>query len=264
MGQGTRGFDRGTVSGASAKYTEHFFRRVPITKPSYETDGGDLLPQPKKIGRVEVAMAEAETLKVQSHDRATATYEATELPIIQFKGKLAIAEVPDEEVVETNEVENVQVPSAAAEEVAVPEDEAIEEVQHQVVTEKGLYHIPVVHQKGRKTLNAYTKRQREMLTPLSNPDGIIGMQRERITDRNPRQATIKVEARLVDMRPIISPWVVVVSGMAALVISVGLMSLTSSVAVTAETTGQAYTLTPFAALLDLIKTQLTALLVHSF
>jgi hypothetical protein len=266
MGQETRSFDRGVVGGTSAKYAEHFYRRVPITKPSYETDGGDLLPKPKKIGRVAVAMAEAETLTVTSHDRETATYAATELPTIQFKGKLAIAEVPDEDVVEAEAIEpspSLSTPNAAEDTQGARTNETAAPVE-QAVVEKGVHHIPVVHRKGRKTLHAYTNRQQATLTPLYNPDGIIGMQRARITDRNPRQTTIKVDARLVDARPIISPWVVVVSGMAALLIAVGLMSVTSSVAVTADSTGQTYGLTPLVTLLNLIKTELTALLVHSF
>lgn len=263
----TRSFVRVGGGSASAKYAEHFYRRIPITKASYETDGGDLLPKPKKIGRVEVGMAEAEKVRIASHDRGTARYEATPLPIIQFRGKLAVGEVPDGEV----EVvpETVSVPAEAlVEEVALPEETlpviANTDAEIAEPTEPGVHRIPVVHKKGRKTLNAYTKREKETLVPLSNPDGIIGMQRERIADRNPRGTTIKVDARLVDNRSIISPWVIVVSGMTALVIAVGLMSLTNSVAVTAEATGQTYGLTPLAELVQLIKMQLTALLVHSF
>ncbi len=271
MGQETRSFVRVGGGTASAKYAEHFYRRIPITKASYETDAGDLLPKPKKIGRVAVGLAEAEKVRIASSDGGTARYEATPLPVIQFRGKLSIGEVPDVPVEAV--AENAVVPEASVAEAAKPAATKEADAEVAALTDDavapgkdahGVYHIPVVHKKGRKTLNAYTKHEKETLVPLSNPDGIIGMQRERITDRNPRGTTIKVDARMVDSRSLVSPWVIVVSGLTASIIAVGLVSVTNSVAVTADASGETYSLTPLVELVNLIKMQLTALLVHSF
>ncbi len=251
-----------------AKYSQHFFRRVPVVTQTYEVDTGDLLPQPKKIGRVNVALADAEQVKVKTEGSKTTSYEAEPRPEIIFKGKLAIADITDESDSESKGKPAEQMPEggevATAAVETSPSAQLVVQSEDESTTESdGTFHLPVVHKHGRGHLHTYSKNEQTELLPLSNPDGIIGMQRERIVDRNPRATTLKVDAPLLDTRATASPFLVAVAGLAALVITVGLVGMYGKVSFDGTVFLENY---GFAVqeLIAIIKDHVTALIVHSF
>jgi hypothetical protein len=261
----------------AAKYAEHFFRRVPVVTPIYETDSGDLLPTPKKIGSLGVTMADASAVHIHAKPERIIKYEPTERPAIQFRGRLTIADLSDEEVpveaavdeeaatdrVQETEADAAEPVAVKTEVVAEADVESAAKAAAEVATSAhGHHEIPIAHLGGRGPLHKYTKAQLANLEPLSNPDGIIGEQRARIVDRNPRDRTLVVSAPLADSRTL-SPFVVVVMGVIALVISVGLVGMHTTVTADANSLAEVYVFT-FGSFVELVREQIAALLVHSF
>lgn len=268
----------------SAKYGEHFFRRVEKPAPAYEPDVAPLVPETKKIGRLAVGLADAERVAVARGTEGVRRYEATERPTLRFRGKLTVS--PAEET--AAEVEEEAVPpqseapeavrgirallasrEAAKNEVLPATASAGTEAEAEVGTpaEREASAEPTVltvaHHKGRGPLHTYTKAERANREPLVNPDGIIGMQRARITDRNPRDATLKVAAPVVDTRTSVSPIAIVVAGVFGLMAAFLVSGLYTSVEVSDSGVAEAYGLT-FKTLIESVRGQFTALIVHSF
>lgn len=253
-----------TAAHDQAKYSQHFFRRVPIVTQTYETDTNDLLPQPKKVGRVDVGLADAEQIKIKTEGPKHVTYEAEPRAEIIFKGTLAIADITDEPELadETAEeaVEEEGVTATAAESLLAQltvngEDASTED--------DSTFHLPVAHKHGRGHLHTYSKKEQAQLEPLSNPDGIIGMQRNRIVDRNPRGTTLKVDAPMLDTRATASPFVVAVAGLSAIVITIGLVGMYGKVSSDGGVFLEQYGFT-IQELVAAMKGHITALIVHSF
>jgi hypothetical protein len=240
----------------------------------YETDGSELVPTPKKIGSLGVTMADAAIVRIEAKPEQTTKYEPTIRPSIQFRGRLEIADLTDEEVLVEDVPANEGVvvaefeTSALAESAATPgevEDGSVVETSaplKSATSAHGHHEIPITHLGGRGPLHKYTKAQLTQLEPLSNPDGIIGEQRARIVDRNPRDGTLVVSAPLSDSR-IISPYVVVVMGVFALVIAVGLVGMHTTVTADADSLAEVYTFT-LGNFVELVRQHITALIVHSF
>ena len=253
----------------TVKYAEHFFRRIPVVAPMYETDSSDLLPIPKKNGYLGVMMAESSAVRVQAKPEQTNTFEPTVRPAIQFRGRLAIAELEDEDVSladqEATEVDDLETELDLEENGEAEATETETEIKTDftpATSAHGYHEIPVVHPGGRGPLNRYTKTQLNHLEPLSNPDGIIGEQRAHIVDRNPRDHTLVVRAPLSDSR-ISTPFIVAVTGVMALVMAVGLVGIHTTVTVDANSLTQVYTFT-LGDFVQLVRKQITALIVHSF
>jgi hypothetical protein len=201
----------------------------------YERDDGDLLPQPNKAmptGRVPVKLADAATLKVKKRTKEPTKFHASEKPKISYSGDLSVTDVPDEEAVEVEGLatvaaaEQVSVQSAVVDEEAVPESsdtrtEAASET-HEVPIVKvvgkrnrsiaidvlseaeatlhqatpGSQPLPAVRQ---LTVSAEDNETTIPLDPtatrLTNSYGVVGMQRSRISDRNPHGGTLRIDAR---------------------------------------------------------------------
>ncbi len=260
----------------TTKYAQNFFRRVPMAKLTYEADAAPLVPAPKKIGKVEVGLADAENVRIKSVRESVAHYSPTERPTIQFRGRLSIAAVEDEVVEEsvTDEASPTEVTATVLDIPTTAEaDVEADAVDPTVVSETQIpeakkivkragNQIPIVHKKGRGPLHSYTKAQLAHMEPLENPDGIIGEQRDRIVDRNPRDRTLVVSAPMADTR-VISPFFIVVTGIVALVISIGVVGMHSTVTADAHSLAEVYTFT-LGGIIDVVREHIAALLVHSF
>jgi hypothetical protein len=279
MSGDSRSFSRERERVAEAKYSQHFFRRVPIVTQSYEPDAHDLVPAPKKIGSLDVAMADAASVHVHAKKEPAVTYEPTVRPTIQFRGRLAIADVEDEvaadevadgvgeaggvddrvpkvAVIDTDPNETNEVSKNVA---VAPKDS---EPKPEAPPRSHGHEVPIIHKKGRGPLHAYTETQLKHLEPLTNPDGIIGEQRARIVNRNPRNPTLVVSAPITDSR-IASPFVIAVVGVCGLAVAFFIVGVHSTVVADADSLAEVYTFT-FAHIVELVRTHITALLVHSF
>lgn len=249
-----------TAAHNRAKYSQHFFRRVPIVTQTYEADMNDLLPQPKKVGRVDVGLADAEQIKIKTEGPKHVTYEAEPRPEILFKGTLAIADITDEPEAAEGTIEEEVVAASATES---PSAQLVVNGEEMSTEDNNIFHLPVTHKHGRGHLHTYSKKEQAQLEPLSNPDGIIGMQRTRIVDRNPRGTTLKVDAPMLDTRATASPFVVAVAGLSAIVITIGLVGMYGKVSSDGGVFLEQYGFT-IQELVAAMKSHITALIVHSF
>lgn len=245
------------------KNGQHFYRRVPVVPQRYEADDADLVPAPaKKRGAVEVEMADATLVKIRTSKQDTQHFTATELPELRFKGALKVQDVPDDEVeaesVDTAELREVDTDTEAAasspdtrtEPAAVPSVESVDNS------------VSVVHRRGRAPLHTYTKAQKAQRTPLYNPDGVIGMERVNSVGRNPRAAgTIAIPAQPATTRSL-APVIIGVATLASVAIALVMVSGTQAVSSDGVVTSRFSF--DGAAFVSVVKTQLSALLFHSF
>ncbi len=250
-----------------AKYNQHFFRRVPIITQTYEVDTSDLLPQPKKIGRMNVGLADAEQVRVKTEGPKQVSYAAEPRPEVIFTGKLTIADITDDPAQEPESQTKKSVAEGGGSETVGEVPAAARLAVHQNAAEwaddGGVFHVPVTHRRGRGHLHVYSTSQQAQLTPLSNPDGILGMQRDRIVDRNPRAATLKVDAPVLDTRVAASPFVVGIVGLTALIATVGLVGMYGKVSFDGSVFLEQYGFA-LQELIAVIKSHIAALIVHSF
>ncbi len=270
MVEETRVFVRtSTQPPRSAKYGEHFFSRVQKPTPVYESDVAPLAPEPKKVGRVSIGLADAEQVRIARGSTEVRRFAATERPVVRFRGKLTIGQVEDEvsetEVVTEASAESAE-PVSFREKVLRVREEVLEaepSSSNRQAHPTGPTELDVTHQKGRGPLHEYSEKERARLEPLSNPDGVIGMQRSRITDRNPRASTLKVQATIDERYTPVSPWIIAVSGVFGLAAALLVSGLYTSVEVSGGGVAEAYGVT-FASLLQMVRDQFAALIVHSF
>lgn len=290
MGVDSGNFSRVAIRPAVAsKHAEHFYRRVPITKPTYEADAGDLRPQPiKKAGSLSVELAEAEKVRVKTEGAAVRHYEAGERPSIRFKGKLAIEDIAETDIIpEAYEAEHrfaagdSTFPGSVASDDVEPEAEEVvvvsesaaetEEVDDEADDEESAAGEPVTlsrggiaveHLKGRSPMRKIAKAKAQSLPILHNPDGVIGMQRARVSDRNPTSGTLMVSAHTTTKRGIPAPVIISVVAIASVVLAVVIVGFEGQVSTEAGSAIEAYSFT-FKEIVELVKTRITALLVHS-
>ncbi len=297
MGVDTGNFTRVPIRPAVAtKHAEHFYRRVPATKPTYEADAGDLMPKPvKKVGSLSVELADAEKVRVKTEGATVRHYEAGERPTLRFKGKLAIEDIAETDIIpeayqeeyrftagdstfpgaeaaaeeveeETAEVVRVAVmpteePVSDVSEEEVQVDDEEDEAGEPVKLSRG--GIEVEHLKGRGRMHKVSAAKAKSLPILHNPDGVIGMQRARVSDRNPTSGTLKVSAPVVTNKGIPSPVIISVVALASLVLAVVIIGFEGQVSTEAGSVVEAYSFT-LKEIVELFKTRVTALLVHSF
>ncbi len=259
---------RGGVSQAqknTAKYGEHFYRRVPMSHQSYETDEAELVPVPKKPVSLSVGLAGAKSVSVRATKKEVLKFEATELPEIRFSGSIAVTDVLEEvepEVIEETARVAVVHETKAVVETADNEDVETAEADPETVPvrEDGVTMIPITHKKGRAPLHTYTKTEQKRMVPLYNPDGIIGMEREDIEVRNPRAATLRMSTATTTHNWV--PVIIGVSTVAALMSAFVLLGTTQSIS-SDGVVSSGYTFN-LESIISLIQAYLTALIVHSF
>jgi hypothetical protein len=80
--------------GHSLFYTHN--RQKP--SPRYVPDESPLIPDTKKTGTLQIGLAEAATVKIESSDD-TYAFKAPKLPVVKFKGALALSEFEEAEAV---------------------------------------------------------------------------------------------------------------------------------------------------------------------
>lgn len=182
-----------TPSIDTAHYAEQqFYTRAPKkVQSTYFTDENDLIPTPStvKTGRLRVSLADALDVKIQSKSHEY-DFNPTQRPEIQFSGRLAVTDVYDEDEVESEE-EGIE-QSKAVQKPTNPPQVAVVQKQQQAETKTegdGITSkIKVKHLRTAKKAPA-----KKSTLPLEhNIHGVLGMQRARISDRNPLGGTLKV------------------------------------------------------------------------
>lgn len=166
---------------------QQFYTRAKESKkPSdYFADDSDLIPLSntvkQKTGKLSVSLGDSQAVQIKSRS-SEFDFTPSELPEVKFSGLLSISEVYDEEEVE---------PDEKSAEVKVEEKPTVE--QARVAQEVTKTKTDGITNKIRvKHLRKDKKRVTKKLPIEHNIDGVLGMRRSRITDRNPVGGTLKV------------------------------------------------------------------------
>ncbi len=166
---------------------QSFYTRVKkVSVPTYEEDTSGLLPETaavQKSGRVGVHLAGAHNIRVSSKNKAF-DFNPTKRPKLTFKGNLTVREAEDESARAEDDVsEAVQDPVKVS--VVSSEPAEAPKAKKSKIPEK-TSKIKVVHRR------ASTKKKKKNAPREHNTQGILGMKRQKIVDRNPVGGTLRI------------------------------------------------------------------------
>ncbi|MFT5849671.1 MAG: hypothetical protein ACI9H6_000485 [Patiriisocius sp.] len=214
----------------SNSYSDKNFytRSTKAKEANYFDDDHALIPKSSmiknKTGRLSVTLGDALNVKIKSKSKEY-DFTPSERPAILFTGKLSISEAEEDEVEVVEEVEVPEViqnvPNKLSVSPEITEDEPVAEEVEEHVTKVKIKHV-----------RPSTKKPVKKLPLEHNADGIVGMRRERIVDRNPIGGTLKVA--IPDSREVVTGsmgYVIAISTFCSLALLISMLGLQSTVAV---------------------------------
>jgi hypothetical protein len=168
---------------------QQFYKRSPVeSKSSYFTDETELIPEgssKNKTGRLSVSLADAQTVNIQSKS-AEFNFNPTKREEIRFSGSLAVTEIEDNSMSEEEDATpSKKIPEATLD---IPETK-VKPLSKQSTKDES---TDIVNKIKVKHLRKDKKKTYTKLPLEHNVSGVLGMRRERISDRNPMGGTLKI------------------------------------------------------------------------
>jgi len=213
---------------------EKFYSRSPIhVKTTYHTDESELIPigadVKNKTGRLSVSLGGAQTVKIKSKSKEF-DFTPTARQEISFSGSLKILDVEDYDNSDAKNTEKLTDTSAEV----LPSHTDNEKNKVSDISSK----IRVKH------LRKEPKHTNKNLPIEHNIDGILGMRRSRISDRNPMGGTLKVNVPSANMGVSSSGvYLVVISTIVSVLVSFFIVGLQTSLYTEGSTMITSYSIT---------------------
>lgn len=221
-------------NGNETKYAgQHFYSRTPVVKQSsYFVDETELIPEgvaATKTGRISVSLGDAQNVKIKSKSKEY-DFNPTPRQEIRFSGSLMVSEAEGEQLEAEEDVE-IQPEELSADEVSA--HVTVESTAHSKASPVKLHKedsSDIANKIKVKHLRPSTKKVTKKLPLEQNTSGVLGMQRGRISSRNPMGGTLKIDVPAAnDATSSSGVYFILVSTIVAVVISTFAVGLEASV-----------------------------------
>lgn len=198
---------------------QSFYRRAEsVATPMYHQDDADLLPETVSVpkgGKVDVRLAGAQSIHVSSKNK-TFDFNPSKRPELKFRGRLSVTEVEDEiseEEVNLQKTDEKPILVAVSSEKEMKESVRDSREIKNKLDDKASK-IKVKHRRP-------TTKKRKRNVPLEhNSDGVVGMQRGRIMQRNPVGGTLRMNTPLKQQKRGAYGFVLVVTSLCAIILAI--------------------------------------------
>jgi len=215
---------------------ESFYSRtVTHSTPSYHEDSNELIPASSKIktGSIQVSLGDAQVVKIKSRSQEY-DFSPTQRPEVRFKGRLSVQDIYDVEEIH-EELPEVSKEIQDTKKEHSPIESAVVS-QKETTTSGNKIHV--------RHLRKSTKAKKRALPIEHNPDGVLGMQRQRIVGRNPLGGTLKIEVpSRTTPNQSFGGYFIVISTVLSVMISLFIIGLQADVGVQDSLLSTSYTFT---------------------